>query len=49
MNPTEFLQSFKSNLKKQISSDLEKSLEVLFSNLNDKTELQNELIHLEGR
>ena len=49
MEHLNFLQSFKDNLKKEVATDLEKSLEMLFSVLNKQSPARNELLALEGR
>ena len=48
MDPNEFLLSLRSDLKKQLADDLEKTLEALFPLLLDSSKLKNELVHLEG-
>lgn len=49
MDPQTFLQTFKNDLKKQVATNLEKSLEMLFTVLNQQTPTRNELLALEGK
>ena len=44
-----FLKTFKDNLKIEVATDLEKSLEKLFVVVNKETPVRNELLALEGR